>query len=602
MNKFAAACALACALILGVAGTAGARPDTAAVAAPITWGVADDTGKYADDGGKWFNQQLLAGGMTEVRWTLSWSPTRPMAIDELPFLERAAPQAQKDGIKVELAMYGRPAAAHDAAAFCAWAELVAQTVAKWGIHDYIVWNEPNTALYWSPQTDSTPADYVALLALCYDKLHGADPLANVIGFGLSPRKGTATQTAPIPFLKAAGEAYRKSGRTQPIMDQLSVHPYPNPNNPTDGPDVGYPNEDFYGIPNLDRIKKAVYEAWNGTGQPTTLNGLLLVIDEVGWQTDTTRYSQYVNNENVNTVSEAQQAQYHQRTIQQYFACDADIATVNWFLLVDEPYRDGRDAKGTVLGGGWQSGLLTAGGEGVSTAKPAYAALTPLHNQGRAACTGKEIDWKPAGSSAGGGSGTGGGGGGGSADSDPGNGLDVDGLASILGDHAAGDIAAALTQLTAPSFTGGSVTFQHMASVFNAFVTQMQTAFGLFPIDVIADVGVFWRAKPGPFGTLIADFGWETSARSLARAGAPKAKVLARVSATVKAGKRLNVKLKRTSKAKIAPGTIYAAIRIRAASDRSKVGYVVKRIAVVKAAPTCKKGQKSTAKKPCTKKK
>lgn len=397
MKKVAAACVLVGALIVTIAGTAGAGTSsrTAAQAAgPITWGVADDAGKYADDGGAWFNQQLKAGGMTEVRWTLSWSPDRPTTIDELPFLQRSAPQAQKDGVKVELALYGRPASAHDPAAFCAWAGLVAQTVSTWGIHDFIVWNEPNTALYWSPQSDASAADYEALLASCYDAIHAADPNANVIGFGLSPRKGTATQTAPIPFIKAAGEAYKKSGRTKPIMDQLSVHPYPNPNQPTDGPDVGYANSDFYGIPNLDRVKQAVYDAFNGTGQPTTLNGLLLVIDEVGWQTDTTTYPQYVNNENVAVVGEAQQTQYLQRTIQQYFACDAQIATVNWFLLVDEPYRDGRNAAGQVLGGGWQSGLLTAGGQGVSLPKPAYSALAALQQAGRGACTGQQIDWRP----------------------------------------------------------------------------------------------------------------------------------------------------------------------------------------------------------------
>jgi hypothetical protein len=193
MKKFAAACALACALIAVIAGTAGAHTttrDAARAGGPITFGVADDMGKFADDGGAWFNQQLKGANLTEERWTLSW--TGGTAINELPFLVRSAPQAQKDGIKVELALYGRPASNNDPTAFCAWAANVAATVSKWGIHDYIVWNEPNTALYWSPQDDSAPAKYEALLAACYDSIHAADPNANVIGFGLSPRKGTST--------------------------------------------------------------------------------------------------------------------------------------------------------------------------------------------------------------------------------------------------------------------------------------------------------------------------------------------------------------------------------------------------------------------------
>ena len=51
-----------------------------------------------------------------------------------------------------------------------------------------------------------------------------------------------------------------------------------------------------------------------------------------------------------------------------------VTDVELFLLVDERYRNGRDASGKWIGGGWQSGLLTAGGEGMSQPKPAYAKL------------------------------------------------------------------------------------------------------------------------------------------------------------------------------------------------------------------------------------
>src|SRR5581483_8284383 len=65
---------------------------------PINYGVADDTGKYADDGGAWFDTMLKGANLTEERWTLSFDPSNPTVIDELPFLLRAAPQAQADGI------------------------------------------------------------------------------------------------------------------------------------------------------------------------------------------------------------------------------------------------------------------------------------------------------------------------------------------------------------------------------------------------------------------------------------------------------------------------------------------------------------------------
>ena len=362
----------------------------------INYGVADDAGKYADDGGAWFDSMLKGANLTEVRWTLAYDPANPAGIDELPFLQRAAPQAQKDGVHVVLALYARPARVHSPAAFCGWAGLVAATVAQWGIHDFIVWNEPNTALYWSPQTVNSPAAYEALLAKCYDTIHAADMDARVIGMALSPRSNGPTQTAPIPFILGVGAAYRRSGRTLPIMDQMSVHPYPNPNSPTDGPNVGYSNPDFYGVPNLDRVKQAVWEAFHGTGQPTTLRGLTFRIDELGWQTTTPAalYPQYYHRENVAVVQQQTQANYIARAVERYFACDPTVTDVEWFLLVDEQTRNGRDRHNKPIGGGWQSGFLTAGGQGISTPKLSYTEDAPLFAAGRDVCTSGSITWTP----------------------------------------------------------------------------------------------------------------------------------------------------------------------------------------------------------------
>jgi hypothetical protein len=291
------------------------------------------------------------------------------------------------------------AAQHDPWGFCTWAQEVAATAQQWGIHDYVVWNEPNTRLYWSPQKDRAGRDiaapvYELLLAVCYDAIHAADPEARVIGMGLSPRASTSDSNNPRSFLRDVGAAYRASGRTRPLMDQLSVHPYPNPSNPTDGPDVGYASPDRYGIPNLDRVKQAVYDAFNGTAQPTTLNGLTFRIDEVGWQTSTVGLPQYVNLENVAVVDQATQARYLRTMTEKYFACDPTVTDVDLFLLVDEKYRNGRDETGKYLGGGWQSGLLTAGGEGVSEPKLAYTELAADWAAGRAACTASMASWSP----------------------------------------------------------------------------------------------------------------------------------------------------------------------------------------------------------------
>jgi hypothetical protein len=426
LKKLAAALVLGCALLAtGVAGATTGRIGSGARAAatpPIVWGVADDASKFADDGGAWFYGQMKGANLSTNRWTLAWDASAPTTIKELPFLQRAAPIAQVLGIHVLLALYaGTPsptATQHDATQFCAWAAQVATTAQQWGIHDFIVWNEPNTRLYWSPQKDASGADvaapaYEALLAACYDTIHAADPLANVIGMGLSPRASTSESTEPLVFLRDVGKAYRASGRTTPIMDQLSIHPYPNPNSPADSPDVGYEVTDRYGISNMDRVKQAVYDAFNGTGQPTTVSPsalvsskgvavrspLTFVIDEIGWQTDTTAYSQYVNAENVKAVSEQTQADYIKTMAEKYFACDPTVVSVQLFLLADEKYRNGKDANGANLGGGWQSGLLTAGGIGVSQPKSGYAQVAADFLAGRAACRGQTIAWLPNGQSA-----------------------------------------------------------------------------------------------------------------------------------------------------------------------------------------------------------
>jgi hypothetical protein len=397
--KLALLAALCCAVLIPAAGVGAATTPPAADPPAIAWGAADDASKFADDGGAWFYGQLAGASLTQNRWTVAFDPSNPTAINELPFLERAAPAAQAAGVRIILVLFSLKGSAHDPVQFCDWAQKVVQTVNQWGIHDFVVGNEVNTRLYWSPQKDGAGRDvaapaYFNLLANCYDAIHASDPDANVIGMGLSPRASTPESNEPLVFLRDVGKAYRASGRTAPIMDQLSVHPYPNPGNPTDGPDVGYATPDRFGVSNLDRVKQAVYDAFNGTGQPTTLNGLTFVIDEIGWQTDTSAYPGYVNAENVQVVSEQQQADRIRTMVTKYFACDPTVTSVQLFLLVDEKFRNGRDESGQYVGGGWQSGLVTAGGEGVSQAKTSYAKAAALFAAGRAACTGQPVVWSP----------------------------------------------------------------------------------------------------------------------------------------------------------------------------------------------------------------
>ena len=358
----------------------------------INYGVADDTGKYADDGGAWFDKMLAGANLTEERWTLAFDPKNPTQINELPFLLRAAPQAQKDGIHVVLALYARPARSHNAKYFCGWAAMVAASVQQWGINDFIVWNEPNTALYGSPQKLQRPR-----------RVRGAsrsllrlDPSRRSRGARRRLRTVPAVERPvaddPHPVYRGGGRRLSRVRADEADHGPDVIHPYPNPSRPTDGPGVGYANKDDYGIPNLARVKQAIYVAFHGTAQPTTLNGLTFRIDELGWQTNTAAYPQYFHRENVAVVSEQTQAAYIQQTVNRYFACDPTVTDVEWFLLVDEPTRNGKNQLGLSVGGGWQSGLLTAGGDTVSTQKLAYTEVAPLFAEGRSACSGGLVRW------------------------------------------------------------------------------------------------------------------------------------------------------------------------------------------------------------------
>jgi hypothetical protein len=168
------------------------------------------------------------------------------------------------------------------------------------------------------------------------------------------------------------------------MDALAVHPYPNPNAKPPPPPTkaAYQNPGFFGIPQLARVKQAVYDAFNGTAQPTTLNGLRLIVDEVGYQSlESAGAHDYTGVENSPTVSESQQASYYAQIVSLY-ACDPSIQAVLFFHLIDET-----NLNTTPTSGGWQSGLEYPDG----TPKPSYAAVQQAIAAG---CTGPPVSWAP----------------------------------------------------------------------------------------------------------------------------------------------------------------------------------------------------------------
>ena len=183
------------------------------------------------------------------------------------------------------------------------------------------------------------------LAAAYDALKAVDPAISVIGVGLSPRGNdrpaakSNISTSPVRFIRALGAWYRASGRSRPLMDGFSFHPYPN--KATDPLDRGYPWPNA-GFVNLDRIKQALWDAFHGTAQPTTMDGLKLHLDEVGWQVSTSGQAGYLGLENVVVTDELTQAAVYAELVRRA-DCDPDIADVSFFGFRDDGARTGFQA-------------------------------------------------------------------------------------------------------------------------------------------------------------------------------------------------------------------------------------------------------------------
>ena len=354
-------------------------------------GANDDTGKYAADGGTVFFSQMAALGLKQTVMTVRFAATDPATIQDGEALDRAIPIAQQAGLRVSLAVYPYPPQELEdgtatPAAFAEWLTLVAKRYPT--VKQYSVLNEPNQPAFVRPQfgadgVNVSAATAGAYLAAGYDALKAVDPTIQVIGLGLSPRgndRPTAPNnisTSPVRFLAALGAWYRRSGRTLPLMDGLGFHPYPN--QATDPLERGYrwPNA---GFANLDRVKQAVWDAFRETAQPTTVNGLKLFLDEVGWQVDTSTLQGYTGTENVQVTDEASQAVVYSSLIRAA-DCDPQIAEVNIFGFYDDGTRDS----------GFQAALNHIDG----TPRPSAASVQAAIADSALGCTTTSRWWYPA---------------------------------------------------------------------------------------------------------------------------------------------------------------------------------------------------------------
>jgi hypothetical protein len=357
-------------------------------------GVADDLGFHADQS-TWFFDSLGELGMRENRVSVPFDAADPTTIQHQYALDLYVPLATLRGVQVVFSVAPSKARAltenpNAVRQYADYVALLARTYPT--VKDFIVGNEPNQPRFFQPQFNSAGQNvsagaYYSLLAAAYDALKAVDPAIRVIGLGLSPRgndqPGAANNvsTSPVRFLHGLGTAYRRSGRTKPIMDELAFHPYPDHDRDDLMKGYRWPNA---GVPDLNRLKQAFWDAFHGTGQDTfgegrARGGVTFRLDELGWQVGVTPSVQtsYIGQENVETTDEAAQARIYAESIR-YLACDASVRSILFFLLRDEADLDR-----------WQAGLIRVDG----SRRASFDAVRATFAQTGGRCSGKMRSWR-----------------------------------------------------------------------------------------------------------------------------------------------------------------------------------------------------------------
>jgi hypothetical protein len=226
-------------------------------------GVDDDNVKWTNDVASVVAAQRSLG-VTADRVTLLWQPGQIFTDSEQQTWLTRAENAARAGQRIVLAIYGPagtpPVAQADQDKFCAFAV----DALRWArdVHDVVIWDEANSALFWKPQLGAAAA-YESLLATCYDRLHAHSRIVNVIS-------STAPHENPGAFIEAVGAAYRATGRTAPIFDTFGHDAYPEVS--TESPLATHPGTLSMDEGDYGRLLEALQSAFAGTGQPVPGSG------------------------------------------------------------------------------------------------------------------------------------------------------------------------------------------------------------------------------------------------------------------------------------------------------------------------------------------
>jgi hypothetical protein len=336
-----------------------AVPAQAARGRPILVGAAEDSAKQGPLAADAQMSLARLAGFNTIRMTSIWWPgNREVSGPELEGLQNAAAAAGLNGIRLIITVYPNgssvtPRTPTARAQFASYAASIPQLVPY--VRDVVVGNEPNLNRFWMPQFTSTGGNaaatsYVGLLAQTYDRLKQVSPTINVIGGTLAPRgsdnpKLIRATHSPTQFILDMGAAYRRSGRTRPLMDWFSFHPYPDKSSTS--PTFKHPKGKVIALADYSKLARLLGRAFDGTHQRGST--LPILYDEFGVQTRATgdKGALYTNQwmpSAADAVDEATQARYY-TTALRLTACQKNVVGLLFFHVTDEADL-----------GRWQSGV------------------------------------------------------------------------------------------------------------------------------------------------------------------------------------------------------------------------------------------------------
>ena len=335
--------ALAC---LGVAGLKSAEARTSANIKPGMQFVGVDIDVRTPDTEEVDRQldTIEELGFNSVRFMTTWIRSQAEAYNDVPMLQHAVEGARERGIEPMLSV--TPCWDHSnkecVAPTSSGRNRFTTTLAHLGrvldVKYWMIGNEPNNPIFWDFQYSKegesrAPAAYYKLVSRSYDELKKLSPENVVICGSLAAGgndnpDGKRPSHSPYTFIKLMAEAYKKSGRTTPFCDILSVHPYPA--SPTEAPDTQHGLNEL-GIGDYDKLVKTWYDAFKGTAQPM----VPIYYGEYGYESNiTSGKRQLYSSKQGDRLNETTRGQYMSKAYQMA-ACQARVIGMNNFSLYDE---------------------------------------------------------------------------------------------------------------------------------------------------------------------------------------------------------------------------------------------------------------------------